>query len=59
MQAPTLFHWGSADRFFTAWSQGAHRLMAVVGCQCRNKTPAILPVLPIINLGGDVVGTLQ
>jgi len=28
-------------------------------CQCRNKTPAILPVLPIINLGGDAVSTLQ
>ena len=27
-------------------------------CQCRNKTPAILPVLPIINLGGDAVSTL-
>jgi hypothetical protein len=31
-------------------------------CQCRDKTPAILPVLPIRgggNLGGDAVGTLQ
>src|ERR1035438_2067727 len=28
-------------------------------CQCRHKTPAILPVLPIraaVNLGGDAVG---
>ena len=33
-----------------------------VGCQCRDKTPAILPVLPTRgggNLGGDAVGTLQ
>jgi glucose/arabinose dehydrogenase len=32
------------------------------GCQCRDKTPAILPTLPIcaaVNLGGDAVGTLQ
>jgi hypothetical protein len=31
-------------------------------CQCRDKTPAILPTLPIcaaVNLGGDAVGTLQ
>ena len=31
-------------------------------CQCRDKTPAILPILPIraaVNLGGDAVGTLQ
>jgi hypothetical protein len=31
-------------------------------CQCRDKTPAILPVLPMraaVNLGGDAVGTLQ
>jgi hypothetical protein len=31
-------------------------------CQCRDKTPAILPVLPTRgggNLGGDAVGTLQ
>ena len=34
----------------------------VFGCQCRDKTPAILPVLPTRgggNLGGDAVGTLQ
>ncbi|MCX6629642.1 MAG: hypothetical protein NTW28_18650 [Candidatus Solibacter sp.] len=32
------------------------------GCQCRDKTPAILPTLPIraaVCLGGDAVGTLQ
>ena len=31
-------------------------------CQCRDKTPAILPVLPTraaVSLGGDAVGTLQ
>ena len=31
-------------------------------CQCRHKTPAILPVLPMrdtVSLGGDAVGTLQ
>jgi DNA (cytosine-5)-methyltransferase 1 len=31
-------------------------------CQCRDKTPAILPVLSIraaVSLGGDAVGTLQ
>jgi hypothetical protein len=31
-------------------------------CQCRDKTPAIVPVLPIraaVSLGGDAVGTLQ
>jgi len=31
-------------------------------CQCRDKTPAILPTLPIcaaVSLGGDAVGTLQ
>jgi len=31
-------------------------------CQCRHKTPAILPTLPICaagSLGGDAVGTLQ
>jgi hypothetical protein len=33
--------------------------VGLVSCQCRNKTPAILPVLPIINLGGDAVSTLQ
>ena len=34
----------------------------VVHCQCRYKTPAILPTLPIraaVNLGGDAVSTLQ
>jgi hypothetical protein len=33
-----------------------------VRCQCRDKTPAILPTLPIraaVNLGGDAVGTLK
>jgi uncharacterized caspase-like protein len=33
-----------------------------VECQCRHKTPAILPVLPMrdtVSLGGDAVGTLQ
>ena len=32
------------------------------GCQCRDKTPAILPVLATraaVSLGGDAVGTLQ
>jgi hypothetical protein len=32
------------------------------GCQCRDKTPAVLPVLPTcaaVSLGGDAVGTLQ
>jgi hypothetical protein len=31
-------------------------------CQCRDKIPAILPVLPTraaVSLGGDAVGTLQ
>jgi hypothetical protein len=34
----------------------------VTKCQCRDKTPAILPILPIraaVSLGGDAVGTLQ
>jgi len=34
----------------------------LVGCQCRHKTPAELPTLPIgaaLSLGGDAVATLQ
>ena len=34
----------------------------LTACQCRDKTPAILPVLPTraaVSLGGDAVGTLQ
>jgi len=44
---------------------GAAHALARIGvpaCQCRDKTPAILPTLPIcaaVNLGGDAVGTLQ
>ena len=37
-------------------------LLRVLQCQCRDKTPAILPVLPTraaVSLGGDAVGTLQ
>jgi CRISPR-associated protein Cas1 len=37
-------------------------VLTLINCQCRDKTPAILPVLPIrgeVNLGGDAVGTLQ
>ena len=38
------------------------KYLFVIECQCRYKTPAILPILPIraaVNLGGDAVGTLQ
>jgi hypothetical protein len=43
---------------------GANRFLklGLRGCQCRDKTPAILPVLLIraaVSLGGDAVGTLQ
>jgi hypothetical protein len=37
-------------------------LVSNVDCQCRDKTPAILAVLPTraaVSLGGDAVGTLQ
>ena len=45
------------SRFVLSWS-----LSLTMECQCRDKTPAILPVLPIraaVSLGGDAVGTLQ
>jgi hypothetical protein len=35
---------------------------AIFDCQCRHKTPTVLPTLPIraaVSLGGDAVGTLQ
>jgi hypothetical protein len=43
-----------------AYIQKMEDVLAI--CQCRDKTPAILPVLPIraaVSLGGDAVGTLQ
>jgi hypothetical protein len=42
-------------------SQPEFQRLAEPMCQCRNKTPAILPISPIwvgCNLGGDAVGTL-
>jgi hypothetical protein len=65
-------HAGEAG--FPALSRAAkatvHRILAeqplhpekVKYCQCRDKTPAILPILSIcaaVSLGGDAVGTLQ
>ena len=38
------------------------RIVTTDGCQCRDKTPAILLTLPIraaVSLGGDAVDTLQ
>ena len=40
-------------------TKSAVKMHTLLDCQCRNKTPAILPVLPIINLGGDAVSTLH
>ena len=48
---------GTVARPLPDFEQIRHEL--ATNCQCRNKTPAILPVLPIINLGGDAVSTLQ
>jgi len=58
----TGWYWNVSQRLFKPSISGSKRRsckLISVGCQCRNKTPAILPVLPIINLGGDAVSTLQ
>jgi hypothetical protein len=50
------------DETFFRVGQAGVREAAGLACQCRDKTPAILPTLPIrsaVSLGGDAVGTLQ